>query len=326
MGRETTLALTGDVMLGRGVNETLHSVRPEEPWGDALPLLLSADLRIINLECAITEYQQPWSRTPKVFHVRADPPAVEVLRAARVDACSLANNHTLDFEEHGLLDTLAYLEAAGILTSGAGPDGEQAARPVLLEDEVALVAFTDNEPSFAAGLDKPGTNYLPVSTEPRVLRRVEEAVREAREAGAETIVFSNHWGPNMVLRPPEAFRRFARAVVDLGADVYYGHSAHVFQGVEVYRGKPILYDTGDFIDDYAVDPDLRNDHSFLFRVSVDGGELRRLELFPVVLRYARVELAGGDEREEILGLMQDLSAEMGTVFDRREDRLVLEPG
>jgi poly-gamma-glutamate capsule biosynthesis protein CapA/YwtB (metallophosphatase superfamily) len=228
MGRETTLALTGDVMLGRGVNETLHSVRPEEPWGDALPLLLSADLRIINLECAITEYQQPWSRTPKVFHFRADPPAVEVLRAARVDACSLANNHTLDFEEHGLLDTLAYLEAAGILTSGAGPDGEQAARPVLLEDEVALVAFTDNEPSFAAGLDKPGTNYLPVSTEPRVLRRVEEAVREAREAGAETIVFSNHWGPNMVLRPPEAFRRFARAVVDLGADVYYGHSAHVF--------------------------------------------------------------------------------------------------
>jgi poly-gamma-glutamate capsule biosynthesis protein CapA/YwtB (metallophosphatase superfamily) len=326
MGRETTLALTGDVMLGRGVNETLHRVRPEEPWGDALPLLLSADLRIINLECAITEYQQPWSRTPKVFHFRADPPAVEVLRAARVDACSLANNHTLDFEEHGLLDTLAYLEAAGILTSGAGPDGEQAARPVLLEDGVALVAFTDNEPSFAAGLDKPGTNYLPVSTEPRVLRRVEEAVREAREAGAETIVFSNHWGPNMVLRPPEAFRRFARAVVDLGADVYYGHSAHVFQGVEVYRGKPILYDTGDFIDDYAVDPDLRNDHSFLFRVSVDGGELRRLELFPVVLRYARVELAGGDEREEILGLMQDLSAEMGTVFDRREDRLVLEPG
>jgi poly-gamma-glutamate capsule biosynthesis protein CapA/YwtB (metallophosphatase superfamily) len=326
MGRETTLALTGDVMLGRGVNETLHSVRPEEPWGDALPLLLSADLRIINLECAITEHERPWSRTPKVFHFRADPPAVEVLRAGGVDACSLANNHTLDFEEKGLLDTLAHLEAAGIRYAGAGRDGEHAARPVLLEDGVALVAFTDNEPPFAAGPDKPGTNYLPVSTEPRVLRRVEEAVREAREAGAETIVFSSHWGPNMVLRPPDAFRRFARAVVDLGADVYYGHSAHVFQGVEVYRGKPILYDAGDFIDDYAVDPDLRNDRSFLFRVSMEGGELRHLELFPVVLPYARVELAGGDEREEILGLMQDLSAEMGTVFDRREDRLVLEPG
>jgi len=139
------------------------------------------------------------------------------------------------------------------------------------------------------------------------------------------VVFSNHWGPNMVRRPPEAFRRFARAVVDLGVDVYYGHSAHVFQGVEIYRGKPILYDTGDFIDDYAVDPDLRNDRSFLFRVSVEGGDLKRLELFPVVLPYARVELARGVEREAILDLMQTLSAEMGTTFERREDRLVIEP-
>ena len=322
----TTLALTGDVMLGRGVNETLRTARPEEPWGDVLPLLDSADLRIINLECAITEHKQPWSLTPKVFHFRADPVATEVLRAARVDACSLANNHTLDFEERGLLDTLRHLEEAGIPYAGVGRDAEEAARPALLEGGVALVAFTDNEPPFAAGPDRPGTNYLPVSLELEVLRRVEAAVGAAREAGARTIVFSNHWGPNMVQRPREIFRRFARAAVDRGVDLYYGHSAHVFQGVEIYNGKPILYDTGDFIDDYAVDPSLRNDRSFLFRVSVEGGDLERLELYPVVLPYARVELARGAEREAIMDRMVDLSAEMGTAFDRREDRLVLEAG
>jgi poly-gamma-glutamate capsule biosynthesis protein CapA/YwtB (metallophosphatase superfamily) len=324
-----TLALTGDVMLGRGVNETLRGVRPEEPWGDVLPLLSSADLRIINLECAITGHKRPWSRTPKVFHFRADPPAVEVLRAAHVDACSLANNHTLDFEEEGLLDTLAHLEAADIRYAGAGRNLEEAAQPVLLDihgERVALLAFTDNEPPFAAGPDRPGTNYLPVSLEPEVLRRVEAAVGAAREAGAGTIVFSNHWGPNMVQRPKGSFRRFARAVVDRGADVYYGHSAHVFQGVEIYRSKPILYDTGDFIDDYAVDPNLRNDRSFLFHVCMEDGDLKRLELFPVVLPYARVETATGDEREVILDRMVGLSAEMGTTFRRREDRLVLEPG
>jgi poly-gamma-glutamate capsule biosynthesis protein CapA/YwtB (metallophosphatase superfamily) len=322
----TTLALTGDVMLGRGVNETLRTVRPEEPWGDVQPLLDSADLRIINLECAITEHKQPWSLTPKVFHFRADPVATEVLKAARVDACSLANNHTLDFEEQGLLDTLRHLEEAGIRYAGAGRDAEEAARPALLEGGVALVAFTDNEPPFAAGPDRPGTNYLPVSLEPEVLRRVEVEVEAAREAGARTIVFANHWGPNMVQRPREIFRRFARAVVDRGVDLYYGHSAHLFQGVEIYDGKPILYDTGDFIDDYAVDPNLRNDRSFLFRVSVEGGDLKRLELFPVFLPYARVELARGAEREATLDLMLSLSAEMGTTFDRREDRLVLEAG
>jgi poly-gamma-glutamate synthesis protein (capsule biosynthesis protein) len=323
-----TLALTGDVMLGRGVNETLRSARPEEPWGDVLPLLGSADRCIINLECAITEHKEPWRRTHKVFHFRADPVAVEVLRAARIDACSLANNHTLDFEEQGLLDTLTYLDTAGIRYAGAGRDLEEAVRPALLDvppTRVALVAFTDNEPPFAAGPAKPGTNYLAVSMEPEVLRRVEEAIEAAGEAGAETIVFSNHWGPNMVERPRGLFRRFARAVVDRGVDVYYGHSAHVFQGVEIYRGKPILYDTGDFIDDYAVDPRLRNDRSFLFRVSLDGGELRRLELFPVSLPYARVELAKGAEREAILDRMVALSSEMGTTFARREDRLVFEP-
>jgi poly-gamma-glutamate synthesis protein (capsule biosynthesis protein) len=295
-----------------------------------LPLLDAADLRIINLECAITEHKQPWTHTPKVFHFRADPSAIEVLRAARVDGCSLANNHTLDFEEQGLLDTLKHLEAAGIRYAGAGRNREEAAQPALLEarpdhsSRVALLAFTDNEPPFAAGPDRPGTNYLPVSLEPEVLARVEAGVTTAHEAGADIVVFSNHWGPNMVQRPPDLFRRFARAVVDRGADIYYGHSAHIFQGVEIYRGKPILYDTGDFIDDYAVDPKLRNDWSFLFRVSFEEGEFRRLELFPVTLHYSWVESAAGADREAILDRMEGLSGEMGTMFARHEDRLVFE--
>jgi poly-gamma-glutamate synthesis protein (capsule biosynthesis protein) len=128
----------------------------------------------------------------------------------------------------------------------------------------------------------------------------------------------------MVQRPRETFRRFARAVIDRGVDIYYGHSAHVFQGVEIYRGKPILYDTGDFIDDYAVDPKMRNDWSFLFRVSVEEGAFERLDLTPVKLSYAQVDLATGGEREPILDRMERLSAQMGTVFSRREGALVLE--
>jgi poly-gamma-glutamate capsule biosynthesis protein CapA/YwtB (metallophosphatase superfamily) len=323
-----TLALTGDVMLGRGVDEALRGMRPAESWGDALSVLHAADLRVINLECAITTHEYRWSRTPKTFHFRADPTrAVGVLRAARIDACSLANNHTLDYEEAGLLDTLEYLDGAGIRHAGAGRDLEEAARPAILDgpdgEKVALLAFTDNEPAFAAGGDRPGTNYLPISLEPEVLDRVEAAIAGARNAGADTILFSNHWGPNMVERPRDVFRRFARSVVDRGADVYYGHSAHIFQGVEVYRGKPILYDTGDFIDDYAVDERLRNDRSFVFLVSVEGGKFRRLELFPVVLSFAQTGLATGGEREEILRRMERLSAELGTTFVRHENALVL---
>src|SRR5215207_8984391 len=183
-----TLALMGDVMLGRRVAEALnYHMGAEEPWGGVMTLLDAADLRIINLECAITVNEQPWTRTAKVFHFRTPPSAIETLRTARIDACSLANNHILDFEEQGLLDTLKHLEAAGIEYAGAGRDQEEAARPALLEappdraGRVALLAFTDNEPPFAAGPDRPGTNYLPVSLEPEVLRRVEVAIATARE-------------------------------------------------------------------------------------------------------------------------------------------------
>jgi poly-gamma-glutamate capsule biosynthesis protein CapA/YwtB (metallophosphatase superfamily) len=330
-----TLALMGDVMLGRGVTEALdrHLLRPEELWGDVLPLLDAADLRIINLECPLTDYDRPWTRSPKLPHFRARPSAIEALRAARIDACSLANNHTVDFEEVGLLDTLKHLDAAGISHAGAGRDREEAAAPVVLDvpaerrtHRVALLAFTDNMPPFAAEDDRPGTNFLPVSLEPEVLRRVEEAVLTVREMGVDTVVFSNHWGRNWLQRPTEHFRRFARAVIDLGVDVYYGHSPHVFQGVEIYRGKPILYATGDFIDDYPVNAEFRNDRSFLFRVSMEGGTLERLDLVPVKLRYARVGIAVGDEREMILDQMELLSAELGTAFVRHESSLVLQRG
>jgi poly-gamma-glutamate synthesis protein (capsule biosynthesis protein) len=189
---------------------------------------------------------------------------------------------------------------------------------------VALLAFTDNEPPFAAGSVRPGTNYLPVSLEPEVLTRVGADIASAREAGADIVVFSNHWGPNMVQRPSDLFRRFARAVVDRRADIYYGHSAHIFQGVEIYNGKPILYDTGNFIEDYAIDSKRRNDWSFLFRISLEGGELRHLELFPATLHHARVESAVGAEREAIFDRMEHLSRDMGTTFARHKDRLVLE--
>src|ERR671910_1472351 len=208
-----TVALVGDVMLGRRVNDALRTLRPEQPWGDVLPLLISADLRIVNLECAITDHKQPWTRTPKVFHFRADSSAVEVLKAAHVDVCSLANNHTLDFEQRGLLDTMDHLKAADIWYAGAGLDREEAARPTLLTpwsdraSRVALLAFTDNEPPFAARPDRPGTNYLPVSLEPEVLSRVEAAVTAAREAGAETVVFFQHSGPKMGQGPRPLFRR-----------------------------------------------------------------------------------------------------------------------
>lgn len=323
-----TLALMGDVMLGRGVDAALKHMRPQDVWSDVLPQLLQADLRIANLECALTTHPQPWTRSWKMFHFRADPAAVRCLQAAHIDACSLANNHILDFEARGLRDTLRTLDAAGVRHAGAGLDLEEAAAPALLEVpgaspcRVALLAFTDNQPDFAAADRRPGTHYLEVSLEADTLSRVANAIDRARAQGADWVVFSNHWGANFVERPSPKFRRFAQRVIELGADIYYGHSAHICQGIEIHRGKPILYDTGDFIDDYAVDPVLRNDRSCLFKLMFDQGRLRRIELIPVTLAVAHVALARGEDFAAISAGMEQRCAELGTALERQADRLV----
>jgi poly-gamma-glutamate capsule biosynthesis protein CapA/YwtB (metallophosphatase superfamily) len=120
-------------------------------------------------------------------------------------------------------------------------------------------------------------------------------------------------------RPSREFREFARRVIGAGADVFWGHSAHVVQGIELMDGSPILYDTGDFVDDYAVDPDLRNDQSALFVLQVGLHRVERLEVLPVTISDRQVRLARGSDRDGFVQRFSALCVEMGTT-------VVPEPG
>ncbi len=324
MGPTISIALTGDVMLGRGVNVALRQCGTAWPWGNLLSSLKGSDLTIINLECVIASGGRPWTRWGKVFHFRADPPAVSSLVLAGIDGLVLANNHVLDYEEEALLEMLDLLDRNKIAHAGAGRNLVQARRPALLEAQglrVGLVSFTDNEPGWAATETTPGTSWIDISLEKSSLEPVRDCIAQARAAGADLVIFSIHWGPNLVERPSARFRRFAHAVIDAGADVYHGHSAHVFQGIEIYRGRPIIYDAGDFVDDYAVDPRLRNDRGLLFRLQVAGKMVERIELVPVFISDCQVNLAAGEDKAAIADRIRSLSAELGTTIRQSGDRL-----
>lgn len=234
-----TLAFVGDVMLGRGIDALRAVRRPEAFWGDTLALLHAADAVVANPECPITAHDQPWRRAWKAYHFRAGPGAVDLLKAAKIRAVNLANNHILDFEVPGLLDTLAHLDAAEIVHAGAGRDSRDAARPALFElagHRIGLIGLTDNVPEFAAGKHAAGTNYVPIRPNHATLSLIDLQVRGLRHAGAEVVILSAHWGPNLRSWPPARFKAFARRAVELGVDVFHGHSAHPFQGVLAASG------------------------------------------------------------------------------------------
>ncbi len=312
-----TLALVGDVMLGRGVNEAVAARGFAYPWGDLLPTLRSADLFLVNLECALTAESTPWQDgTYKAFHFRAEPSVAQTLRMGRVDFACLSNNHAGDFGMAGMLETVRVLDDAGIAHAGAGCNLATARAPALLKARgwrVAIVAFADYPEAWAATPDSPGINYARILTSDPELAPIAEALSAARRE-ADLVIFTIHWGPNMRSRPPDDFRAFARAVVDVGSDLFWGHSAHVVQGIEVWHGKPILYDTGDFVDDYAVDPDLRNDLSALFVVYARPPAVERIELLPVQIGRCQVNAAQGPERQWLVRRMRELCAELGTTL------------
>ena len=324
-GAPLTIALAGDVMLGRLVNDSLARGREYgRPWGDLLPTVRAADLFCINLECALTHRTERWSDGGyKAFYFRADPAAVKTLELGRVAFASVANNHIGDFGSEGLRDTLGALDRAGIAHAGAGIDRLSAHQPALLTRagmRVAVVAFADYPVEWAATATAPGINHTPVSLEPGYLDELKVALAVAREQ-ADLVVFSIHWGPNMNERPSREFQAFAHAVIDAGADIFWGHSAHVVQGVEFRRERPILYDTGDLVDDYAVDPRLRNDLSAVFLLSVTPAGVQDVHVVPVRIGDLQVNLARGRDRDWFLDRFNARCAELGTALIREPGRV-----
>jgi Bacterial capsule synthesis protein PGA_cap len=309
-----TLALAGDTMLGRGVAQTIGRSGAASLFADeVVEAVRAADLFVLNLECCISERGDPWPVPGKPFFFRAPPLAKEVLTTLGVDCVTLANNHALDFGEEGLLDTLAYLERAGIASVGAGRDDVQARAPALLEANgfrLAVLGVTDHPEDFAATGERPGVAFADLRRD--VPAWLTDAVEEA-SAAADAVLVTPHWGPNMARDPVPHVRAAAHVLSEAGATVIAGHSAHVFHGVS----GGVMFDLGDFVDDYMVDPVLRNDLGLLFFVTLDHAGPSRVEALPLKLDYCHTKVARGEDAAWIRRRFRQACAALGT--DVREE-------
>ena len=313
------LALAGDTMLGRRVAERLACVPPSALFSDGVVAAAhEADLFILNLECAISDRGEPWPDPRKPFFFRAPPVAVEALRHLGVGCVTLANNHALDYGITALLDTFRHLASASIEWVGAGVDERAARSPVVLERgglRVGIVGVTDHPSDYAASVDRPGVAHADLHQ-----RTPDWLLDTVRHVDADIVVVTPHWGPNMVSEPLARVRSAAATLLDAGATMIAGHSAHVFHGV----ADRVLYDLGDFIDDYARDPDLHNELGLLWLVTFDGNVPTRVEAVPLALDYCHTRLADRDEGAWIADRFRRACAALGTDVHEDGGRLVVE--
>ena len=313
-------------MLGRMVDEVLETQPPKYSWGDTLPILETADWRMCNLECVISDSGAPWSGYAKAFHFRSSAKNIAVLEAACINAVSLANNHTLDYDYDAMFEMLRILDRAGIGHSGAGENLEAASRLAVSSvngTKVGLLAFTDNEPGWEATAHQPGVFYVPIDVKDTRARNLLEIVRGERDS-VDILIVSAHWGSNWGYAPETGHVDFAHALIDAGASVVFGHSCHVFRGIEFYKGCPIFYSAGNFVDDYAVDPIERNDEAFIYVLQARDQAVETVCLYPTLIRSCQARRAEGLRQTAIVRKMQELCAGLGTSADWNTERQWLE--
>jgi poly-gamma-glutamate synthesis protein (capsule biosynthesis protein) len=363
-----TIFMCGDVMSGRGIDQVLP--HPSDPtiyesymksargyvkiaeevngpidypvsfsyiWGDALKELdrVAPDVRIINLETSVTKSNDYWKG--KGINYRMHPENISILTTAKIDVCSLANNHVLDWGYPGLVETLESLNRANIKIVGAGRNLIEAQVPAVKKvpgkGRVIVFAFglaTSGIPSGWGAMDKkPGVNLLRDLSD-KSLFDIQEKVRQVKREG-DIVVASIHWGSNWGYEIPREQTVFAHRLIDeAGVDIIHGHSSHHVRAIEVYKDKLILYGCGDFLNDYegiSGYEEFRADLSLMYFAIVDpsAGKLLGLQMTPTQIRRFKVIRASNVDTLWLKDTLNRGGAAFGTKVNVSEDnRLTLQ--
>lgn len=326
------------------VKKDLRTVVPTSV-AQARDYLSGADVVFTNLETSIAPVGftgQPRSATS----VYGPPEVLECLKAMGFNLLSLANNHAFDLLESGLLATRGEVARLGFAHAGTGANAEQAAGAALLDTpsgKVALVAMASGGAQLTsetwAGPGKAGVNFLEVkpdgSLNAEQRDRILHAVREAAARARTVIVYqhNHYWGeargndgpPGRERRidrfeTPAWMEKWARQLVDAGATLFVAHGNPALHGIEIYRGRPILYGLGNYIFQSTGSLDRYGPltwQSAVVDVQFTGGRLSAVRMKPLVLAMegeARGApfLAQGGEAAAILGRLAELSRRFGT--------------
>lgn len=364
---ELTLFFCGDVMTGRGVDQIL--IHPSHPdlhegylqsaldyvrlaeerygpisrpvpdsyiWGDSLSdfQLLKPQVRIVNLETSVTTSNE-WE--DKGINYRMHPDNISVLKAAGIDLCILANNHTLDWGRAGLVETLQALHGAAIEVIGAGLNQEQAQRPAIFELQgggrllvFAGASLTSGVPEHWRALSETaGVNLLMDLSEESLKQVAQNIQRWKRQK--DRVLFSIHWGDNWGYEAAKEQRWFAHALIDrAGVDLVYGHSAHHVKGLELHRNKLIVYGCGDFINDYEGirgHEKYRGDLSLMFFPSLDeDGTLLRLVVVPLQIRKLQLHHASLHDKYWLLQTLNRESRGLAGGLQINDQGFLVYPG
>jgi hypothetical protein len=304
-----TITVTGDFCPAGRINDLCLNEKYSDIYGDVLPTLHESDLALTNLECPLTDRSGPIVKRGPCLH--ANPKCVDLLKLARFDVVTLANNHIMDQGVAGLKSTIRACEDAGIKTVGVGNDLESAAEPLYIAVKgrtIAIINCAENEFSVA-GRREPGANPLDII-------RLHNAVHSAKQK-TDTILVIVHGGHELYEFPSVRMVDTYRFIADLGVSAVIGHHTHNVSGYEWHNGVPIVYSLGNFLFDWPAQALPGFDRGALANLRLEDGHVSKLEIVPFFQCKEKIglELMKGMDRENFYKRLDEICE---VIADRNE--------
>jgi len=326
--RASAMLAFGDALLVRRIHYYYEEYGARWILNDVAELANNCEVVLLNLETVIASSGSPYAKGDKRPHLyRSHPKLIDLLTQLGCNVATTANNHSIDFGMEALLEQNQRLAQLGIATPGSGNNWEEALSPEYVELEngtivaiVSVFAFWDIR-KYAAGANSPGVFHEPDLI--RLREYLSPIFKEARRH-AHLLVLSPHWTENWTDYPDDKLRELAYWSIDNGCDAILGHSAHVIQGIEIYRGKPIIYDMGCLLVD-GVGDHPRLARSAGFRLYFDKFGFHTLNIIPLKLSSGRVMQAKGRAAEDVRTDIRQLSKQLDptVTFAKQGEMLVI---
>lgn len=307
---ETVIRITGDFSLadnwkimpeydrrGKGLEGVLSA--------GTVKILQSADITLVNNEFTYSTRGEPLA--DKYYTFRANPNRVSIFKELGVDIVSLANNHAYDYGPDAFLDTMETLNDAGIAYIGGGKDIDEAKKPYYFIVDGRMIGFT-----AATKAEKYRLTPEATDTSSGVLRTYDptkylEVIAKAEQECDYNIAYV-HWGLEGKHEIEAGLREMGAQFIDAGADIVIGAHAHLLQGIEYYKGKPIVFNLGNFLFNAKT-----MDSGILEIMITHEGEFI-YKFIPCIQSNCYTEIVTGDEAERILEFMASMSE--GVTFDK----------
>lgn len=288
----------GDVNLAWHVGERITAEGPQVVFDRVEGFFAPADVVVANLECTLSDAGEPWPG--KEEHFAAPSGAVGALESAGIDIVTLGNNHTLDFGQGGLVETLEILDNAGIEHVGAGQNASAARAPVIVEDNGLRVALLSYVLPFSAKKGFNTKEWTATENLPGVAIARHELVRAdiaAAKRQADVVIVFLHNGGEFRRFPKHSQVRMADTAIAAGAALVVGHGPHNLQG-HVRRGRTMIaYSLGNFVFDDYTGP--QNDTAIL-DVTLSARGVEEVSWLPMVIEEGLPRPATADERARIM--------------------------